>query len=105
MFSILKNLFGQKDNSQLKESIKNGAILVDVRTPGEFSSGSVKSAINIPLNQLSSQISKLKNKKEIIVFCKSGGRSAQAKVILEQNGFNNVINGGSYSNVNDVLNG
>ncbi|MCC6385649.1 MAG: rhodanese-like domain-containing protein [Bacteroidia bacterium] len=103
MFGVLKSLFGQMDNSKLKEAIKEGAYLVDVRTPGEFSSGSVTGAVNIPLDKVKNQISKFKDKKHIVVFCKSGVRCSQAKSILEQNGFQNVINGGTVQNVNDVL--
>ena len=97
-------LFGKTDNSQLTSVIKEGAILVDVRSPGEFSSGSVKGAINIPLEQMHSQLGKLKGKKNIVVFCRSGNRSSQAKTILEQSNFKNVINGGTWQNVNGVVN-
>lgn len=79
-------LFGKTDNSQLTEVIKEGAFLVDVRTPAEFSAGSVKGAVNIPLDKVPSQLSKFKGKKNIIVFCRSGSRSGQAKSILENNG-------------------
>jgi rhodanese-related sulfurtransferase len=103
MFKIFKNMFSQ-DNNSLKEAIKGGAFLVDVRTPSEFAGGSVKGAVNIPLNTLSNQLAKFKNKKSIVVFCLSGGRSSQAKSILEQNGFQNVINGGGWRNVNQVVN-
>ncbi len=92
-------LFGKTDNSRLAEAIKGGAFLVDVRTPGEFSAGSVKGAVNIPLGNLPSQLSKFKNRKGIIVFCQSGSRSGRAKSILEQNGFQHVINGGTWQNV------
>lgn len=97
-------LLGKTDNSKLTEAVKNGAFLVDVRTPAEFSGGSVKGAINIPLDKLQSQLSKLKNRKAIVVFCRSGARSGQAKGILEQNGFQNVVNGGSWQSVNRVVN-
>lgn len=92
-------IFGTSDNSKLTETIKEGAFLVDVRTPGEFASGSVKGAVNIPLDTVNSQLAKFKGKKNIVVFCRSGNRSGQAKSILEQNGFQNVINGGTVSNV------
>ena len=75
---------------------------MDVRTPGEFSSGSVNGAVNIPLNQIDKQLSKFKNKQKIVVFCRSGARSAQAKSILNENGIENVINGGSWKNVNKI---
>ncbi len=55
MFGIFKNLFAPTDNSELREAIKNGAFLVDVRTPAEFSAGSVKGAVNIPLDKVPSQ--------------------------------------------------
>lgn len=91
--SFFKRLFGQKEDNKLSEIINDGAFIVDVRTPAEYSAGSVKSAVNIPLNTLSQEISKFKNKKNIVVFCQSGGRSGQAKSILEKNGIQNVVNG------------
>lgn len=104
MFGILKNLFGQSDNNALAGAIKEGAFLVDVRTPGEFASGSVTGAINIPLGDLAHQLSKFKGKKGIVVFCLSGNRSSQAKKILEQHGFPNVVNGGTWQQVNRAAN-
>lgn len=103
MLGIFKNLFGQKDNKQLKEALADNAYLVDVRTPSEFASGSVKGAVNIPLDKISGQLSKLKGKKNIVVFCRSGNRSGQAKQILEKNGFKNVVNGGTWNNVQKVI--
>ena len=96
-------LFGKTDNTKLKTAIQEGAFLVDVRTPLEFSTGSVKGAVNIPLDKIPSQLAKFNSKKNIVVFCKSGGRSSQAKGILEQNKYQNVINGGTWNNVNDVV--
>ena len=97
-------LFGQTDNSQLIEAIKAGAFLVDVRTAAEFSSGSVKGAVNIPLDRVASQLQKFAGKKAIVVFCRSGNRSSQAKNILEQNGIQHVINGGAAAKVNRIVN-
>lgn len=105
MFGIFKSLFGGMDNSQITEAIKNGATLIDVRTQGEFSRGSVKGAVNIPLGKLSGQLVKLKTDKTIIVFCATGIRSGQAKSILTQNGFENVINGGGWKNVGKLISG
>lgn len=100
MFGIFNNLFVQnKDNEALTEAVKNGSFIVDVRTPAEFASGSIKGAINIPLDKIQRQLIKFKGKKNIVVFCRSGARSSQAKSILNQNGFRNVINGGTWKNV------
>ena len=97
--NIFQQLFGGGPSLDLAGIIKEDAFLVDVRTPAEFAGGHVKGSVNIPLDTVASQLSKFQNKKNIIVFCQSGGRSGQAKTILEQNGFTNVVNGGTWNNV------
>ncbi len=101
--SFFSNLFGSSDNDELKTIVNDGAFLVDVRSPSEFAGGSVKGAINIPLDRVSSNLDKFKNKKNIVVFCRSGNRSGQALAILKQNGIANVINAGTYEDVNRLL--
>lgn len=104
MFETLKNLLTRKSNSNLENLIKEGAFLVDVRSAGEFAEGHVKGSVNIPVDQVQSQLSRLKDKKQIVVFCRSGMRSSQAKSILERNGFSNVTNGGTWGSVNAIAN-
>jgi rhodanese-related sulfurtransferase len=99
MLDFLKNLLMPQDSADLKQLIDGGAFLVDVRTPQEFAGGSVKGAVNIPLDQVGHRLNEFKGKDQIIVFCRSGNRSGQAKGILNQNGFNNVTNGGTWENV------
>lgn len=82
-----------------QDTSSNSIFFVDVRSPQEFASGSVNGAVNIPLDQVDSRISEFKEKKEIVVFCRSGNRSSQAKSILESNGITNVTNGGSWEDV------
>ena len=98
--NIFKQLFGGSAPVDLKSIIEEGAFLVDVRTAGEFAEGHVKGSTNIPLDTVQSQLAQFKDKKNIIVFCRSGNRSGQAKAILEQNGFTNVVNGGTWEDVN-----
>ena len=102
--NFFKQLFGGGVNADLKNIIAAGALLVDVRTPGEFAEGHVKGSVNIPLDRVQSQLATFKNRKNIIVFCRSGGRSSQAKSILEQNGFTNVVNGATWNNVGQYIN-
>lgn len=90
-------------SAKLEEALKDGAFLVDVRSKGEFSQGSAKGAVNIPLDSLTAQLNKFKDKKHIVVFCRSGNRSGQAKMILERNGFTNVLNGGTVSSVAQLV--
>lgn len=73
--------------------------LVDVRTPEEFAAGSVKGAVNIPLDQVQTRIAEFQGKEQIVVFCRSGNRSGQAIEILNENGITNVVNGGSWEDV------
>lgn len=101
--NIFSQLFGGSQPVDLKPIIEEGAYLVDVRTPGEFSQGHVKGSVNIPLDSIPAQLAKFKDKKNIVVFCRSGSRSSQAKIILEQNGFSNVINGGTWEDVNQYV--
>lgn len=100
---LLSWLFGGSAKQDLSGIIKEGAFLVDVRSSGEFAQGHVKGSVNIPLDNIPSQLAKFKNRKNIIVFCRSGNRSSQAKLFLEQNGFANVINGGTWENVNQYF--
>lgn len=96
-----QTLFGQP--ADLKIIIDKGAFLVDVRTPGEFAEDSVPGSVNIPLDTLASQLEKFKNKEHVVVFCRSGNRSGQAKTILEQNGISHVINGGTWEYVYKLI--
>lgn len=101
--NLFQKLFSSAPSADLKSIIEAGAFLVDVRTPGEFMEGHVKASVNIPLDSIPNQLSKFKNKKNIIVFCRSGARSGQAKTILQQNGFDNVINGGTWNNIKQFV--
>ena len=98
--SFFSSIFGKTGSGlDLSQVINDGAFLVDVRTPSEFASGSVKGAVNIPLDAVMQNLARFKDKKNIVVFCRSGNRSGQAKSILEQNGFRNVFNGGTWEDV------
>lgn len=104
MLDIFRNLFGGGANrEELMEAISEGAYLVDVRSSMEFNMGSVKGAVNIPLERVRSEVKKFKGKKNVILFCASGNRSGQAKSILESNGIKNVHNGGSVGSVRRMV--
>ncbi|MBL7683815.1 MAG: rhodanese-like domain-containing protein [Flavipsychrobacter sp.] len=96
---ILSKLFGFGPKADLGELINNGAVIVDVRTPGEYAGGHIKGSLNIPVDQLKTKMSSLKKEKVIITCCASGMRSASARGILKANGFAEVHNGGSWMNL------
>jgi rhodanese-related sulfurtransferase len=100
MISFIKKLFGIGPSVDFGTLVENGAIILDVRTKQEYQAGHVKGSVNIPLNTLESNISKLKKDKPIITCCASGMRSASAKSILKSNGFAAVYNGGSWVSLN-----
>ncbi len=86
----------------IKSILKQG-YLIDVRSQGEFSQGNVPGSVNIPLDQLSNNLGKLKSKNNVVVFCQSGGRASVAKSLLEKNGFVDVINAGGWESVKQML--
>ncbi|MFM9007050.1 MAG: rhodanese-like domain-containing protein [Bacteroidota bacterium] len=97
MLNALKNLLGLSQGPTVKELLAEGALILDVRSPGEFAGGHVPGATNIPLDRLASGISQLNAKDQAIVTCcASGMRSASAVAILRSAGFSRVANGGSW---------
>ena len=73
--------------AQARELVKDGAMLLDVRTNGEFSSGHIDGAKNVPLHELGSRLGKLSKDKPVVVYCRSGARSARAARMLEKAGY------------------
>ena len=77
-------------------------VIIDVRDPGEYATGHVQQAINVPLssfNQVHPAINSLPKDAQIVVYCRSGARSAQAQSILKSWGYGNVTNGINQRNV------
>jgi rhodanese-related sulfurtransferase len=103
MLSNLKQLFGLEPKVNFSDLIKEGAQIIDVRTPGEFNSGHIKGSINIPLQNIQNNLSKIKRDKPVITCCASGMRSASAKSILKSNGYKHVHNGGGWSSLRGKL--
>lgn len=87
-------------DAEAKALVKDGAFLLDVRTPGEFSAGHIQGAVNIPVQELEQQLAQLPQKKDqpIVVYCHSGRRSASAKQIMEKAGYTKVSDLGGMSN-------
>ena len=71
---------------------KNEVMLIDTRTPEEFSFGSIPGAINIPLDDLRDRMSEVPTSKPVVLFCAVGLRGYLAQRILMGNGYRNVRN-------------
>ena len=81
--------------SAIRDMIKAGAKIIDVRAKGEFEDEAYPGAVNIPLNILPAKLDELGPKdKPIVLYCASGARSATAARLLKQAGFTNVVNAG-----------
>lgn len=103
MLQFLKKLFAGGPSVDFSALMKNGAVIIDVRTPGEYQSGHIKNSVNIPLNVLQSQLPKIKKDKPVITCCASGMRSASAKNILKSSGYAEVHNGGSWMSLRNKI--
>jgi rhodanese-related sulfurtransferase len=81
-----------------REWLNKGALVIDVRSEGEFQERHLPSAINIPLGRLGDEITRRAPDKEqaILLHCLSGTRSGMAKTMLKKRGYRNVFNLGSY---------
>lgn len=104
MIDTIKRLFGLGPAVNYSELMQQGAIIIDVRSKGEFSNGHIPGSLNIPLEQIPSKSASFKDKnKPIITCCASGMRSASAKGILKAKGFTEVYNGGGWFSLQSKL--
>lgn len=96
---VASRMLGRKDASKAKALVANGALLLDVRTPAEFASGHIDGAVNVPVDQIASRAEQLGPKnRAVVVYCRSGARSAAAASTLQQLGYTTVEDLGAMSN-------
>ncbi|MFZ9756240.1 MAG: rhodanese-like domain-containing protein [Bacteroidia bacterium] len=100
--SFLSNLFKSKPSVDFKALVAEGAIVVDVRSSGEYKMGHIDGSKNIPLDQLNAKVKNLPKGKTIITCCQSGRRSGIAKSFLDSQGFV-CHNGGGWSSLRSKL--
>jgi rhodanese-related sulfurtransferase len=102
MLNFLKKLF-TKDNSAMLQALEKGAVIIDVRNPGEFRQGHIQGSKNIPVNEIRSKVEMIRKwNKPVITVCLSGGRSAAAKSVLASAGIE-VYNGGPWYSLRKII--
>ena len=103
---ILLKKSGQIPARDAVEKLRNGALVVDVRSPGEFNAGHLARAINIPLDEIETALPKhVKGKDQtVLLHCASGMRSGLARRKLKGMGYPNVFNLGSYGRAESIVN-
>ena len=102
MFDFIKNLVGPAiDYNAL---LQKGAVIIDVRTAGEYANGHIKGSKDMPLDAINSRVAELKKAdKPVITVCRSGARSGMAKGILANAGIE-VYNGGPWNSLMQKIN-
>ncbi|HTL98954.1 MAG TPA: rhodanese-like domain-containing protein [Holophagaceae bacterium] len=73
-----------------------GALVVDVRTPGEWEEGHAEASLLLPLNELPARFGELPKERALLMVCRSGGRSEQAAMFLQAMGYERVFNLGPW---------
>lgn len=76
------------------QSTGTSHFLLDVRTPEEFADGHIAGAVNIPLAELPNQLSQIPQDMPLVVYCRSGNRSAQAATLLKEAGYSQILDMG-----------
>ncbi len=80
-----------------RQLVDGGATLVDVRTPGEYASGHVSGAKNIPVQELAGRMDEIPKDRPVVLYCRSGMRSAKAAGMLTAKGYEDVYDVGPMS--------
>lgn len=104
IFFMIKKA-GQISAKDALAHLQNGAMVIDVRSPGEFRSGHLARAVNIPLDEVETALPRrVKDKQQVLLLhCLSGTRSGMAKGRLKRMGYANVFNLGSYHRAESIL--
>lgn len=104
MLKQLKKLLGLGPDVDYAKLVKQGAVIVDVRSKGEYAAGHIPGSINISVDVLGNHLERMRNlQKPIIICCASGVRSSRAKSLLQHNHLKDVYDGGSWSHLHSKL--
>lgn len=84
---------------EAEKLVKEGALLLDVRTADEFKERHIDGAVNIPVQELEKRLAEVGDKnRTVVVYCRSGRRSETAKKLLVEKGWKRVENVGGIDN-------
>ena len=105
MLQYLKNLLGiGKRKELLLESLRRGSYIIDVRSPQEYRMGHIQQAVNIPLELITKNADKIRKiDKPVITCCQTGSRSGRAARRLRRKGIPEVLNGGGWVSLKDLV--
>jgi phage shock protein E len=91
-------------NGKIKEALRQGAVIIDVRTAHEFDQGKVRSSVNIPIDRININIGRIRQMQKPIIICSdSDSESEKAINILKANGIKEIYNGGSWTRMLKII--
>jgi len=90
--NLLNGDFKQVNVDKVRGLAENNAYIVDVRERGEYANGHIKNAVNIPLSELRERTNEIPKDKPVYLHCRTGQRSYNATLALQNLGFNNIYN-------------
>jgi len=94
--------FGQ---DKIKEALRKGAVIIDVRTANEFDMGKIPGSVNIPVDRIGINSQRIKGMNRPVIFCcNSGHRSRQALAIMKERGLQEAYAAGSWERLLKIVN-
>ncbi|MBI3137321.1 MAG: rhodanese-like domain-containing protein [Sphingobacteriales bacterium] len=88
----------------VKKALKQGAVIIDVRTANEYDRGRIPGSLNIPVDRIAISAERIRHlNKPVVLCCASGHRSRIAMNTLKQKGLKEVYNGGNWEKVLRIL--
>jgi len=98
--SVQSNVPNDTSLPAIESDVASGTPLIDTRTPEEFNESHIQNALNLPLDNIKAGAEPNAEKTEkIYLYCRSGNRSAEAKKLLEQKGYTNIVDLGGINEV------
>ncbi|MEM5506811.1 rhodanese-like domain-containing protein [Shewanella frigidimarina] len=99
--SLMPTWAAEQEPSVAWKKIDRGVTLIDVRTAEEFAAGHIDGAINIPFENIVSELAKrnITKDSEIVLYCRSGNRSGMAQESLVKQGYSNTYNAGGFDSL------
>ena len=90
--NILERRFKQEHFSKVRELLEAGECIIDIREKGEYAEGHLKGVPNIPLSELRERVNEIPKDRIVYLQCRSGQRSYNACLLLQNLGYTNVVN-------------
>jgi rhodanese-related sulfurtransferase len=90
--NILGGSYEQEHVSKVRELVEQGEVIIDVREENEYELSHIKGAVNIPLSQFRERLNEIPKDKKVYLHCRSGQRSYNAVLILNNLGYTNAYN-------------